>query len=227
MFFLPESRGTNGCPCGLASDRSTAELVRSARRSTWLASHTRSTVRSMSADADRYARVSSGLNERLQGVGADQWSLPTPCSEWSVRDLVAHVIDTQRRVLGLLGGSVTPSDPGGDLLAQWTEASAALLEAARDPSSAGVKVQAFAGLTRFGELVGGLACSDTVVHTWDLARATGQPEALDADAVEHCGGVIAGFGDAMRRPGGFGPALECPADADAQSKFLHFAGRAV
>jgi uncharacterized protein (TIGR03086 family) len=181
----------------------------------------------MSEDADRYARVSSGFTERLAGVGPDQWSLPTPCEEWTVRDLVTHVIDTQRRVLGLLGGSVTPADRDGDLLAQWFEASAGLLEAVRDPARAEAEVQAFAGPARFAGLVGGLACSDTVVHTWDLARATGQPESLDPGAVEHCAGVIASFGEAMRRPGGFGPALECPADADAQSKFLHFAGRAV
>jgi len=168
----------------------------------------------MSEDADRYARVSSGFTERLQGVAPDQWTLPTPCEEWTVRDLVAHVVDTQRRVLGLLGGSVGPADTDGDLLAQWREASAALFDAVRDPVRADIEVQAFAGPTPFRELVGGLACSDTVVHTWDLARATGQPEA-------------AGFGEAMRRPGGFGPPLDCPADADAQSKFLHFAGRAV
>ncbi len=144
-----------------------------------------------------------------------------------MRDLVTHVIDTQRRVLGLLGGSVIPTDPDGDLLDQWGEASAALLDAVRDPDRADTQVQAFAGPTRFHELVGGLACSDTVVHTWDLARATGQPETLDAGAVEHCRAVIAGFGEAMRRPGGFGPPLDCPADADAQSQFLHFAGRAV
>jgi len=181
----------------------------------------------MSEDADRYARVSNGFSERLQGVAPDQWALPTPCVEWTVRDLVAHVIDTQRRVLGLLGGSVRPADPDGDLLAQWSEASAALLNAVRNPVRANTEVQAFAGPTPFHELVGGLACSDTVVHTWDLARATGQPETLDAGAVEHCAGVIAGFGEAMRRPGGFGPPLECAADADAQSKFLHSAGRAV
>jgi uncharacterized protein (TIGR03086 family) len=178
-------------------------------------------------DADRYARVSIGFTERLQGVGAEQWLLPTPCEEWTVRDLVVHVVNTQRRVLGLLGGSVTPADPAGDLLVQWSEASATLLDAARDPARADTEVQAFAGPTRFGELIGGLACSDTVVHTWDLARATGQSETLDAGAVEHGGGVIAGFGEAMRRPGGFGPSLACPADADAQTKFLHFAGRAV
>jgi uncharacterized protein (TIGR03086 family) len=181
----------------------------------------------MSDDADRYARVSSGFTERLQGVASDQWTLSTPCEEWTVRDLVTHVVDTQRRVLGLLGGSVTSADPDGDLLAQWSEARAALLGAVRDPARADTEVQAFAGLTPFHELVGGLACSDTVIHTWDLARATNQPEELDAGAVEHCGAVIAGFGEAMRRPGGFGPPLDCPADADAQSKFLHFAGRAV
>ena len=181
----------------------------------------------MSDDADRYARVSSGFTERLQGVASDQWTLSTPCEEWTVRDLVTHVVDTQRRVLGLLGGSVTSADPDGDLLAPWSEARAALLGAVRDPARADTEVQAFAGLTPFHELVGGLACSDTVIHTWDLARATDQPEELDAGAVEHCGAVIAGFGEAMRRPGGFGPPLDCPADADAQSKFLHFAGRAV
>ncbi len=120
-----------------------------------------------------------------------------------------------------------PADPNGDLPAQWSEANAALLDAVRDPARADSEVQAFAGPAPFRELVGGLACSDTVVHTWDLARATGQPEALDAGAVEHCAGVIAGFGEAMRRPGGFGPPLDCPADADAQSKFLHFTGRTV
>ena len=181
----------------------------------------------MSDDADRYARVAGGFTERLMDVAPDQWTLPTPCEEWTVRDLVTHVIDTQRRVLGLLGGAVSPVDHDGDLVGQWNEVSAALLDTVRDPARADTEVQAFAGPTPFHELVGGLACSDTVVHTWDLARATGQPETLDAGAVEHCAGVIAGFGEAMRRPGGFGPPLECAADADAQSKFLHFAGRAV
>jgi uncharacterized protein (TIGR03086 family) len=181
----------------------------------------------MSEDAVRYARVSSGFTERLQGVGPDQWTLPTPCEEGTVRDLAAHVIDTHRRVLGLLGDSVTPADPDGDLLAQWSDANTALLDAVRDPSRADTEVQAFAGSTRFGELVGGSACSDTVVHTWDLARATDQSETLDAGAVEYCAGVIAGFGEAMRRPGGFGPPLDCPVGADPQSKFLHFARRAV
>jgi uncharacterized protein (TIGR03086 family) len=181
----------------------------------------------MSEDADRYARVSSGFTERLEGVGPDQWTLSTPCEEWTVQDLASHVIDTQRRVLGLLGAPASPADPDGDLLAQWAEASTALLDAVSDPARCDIEVQAFAGPTRFSNLVGDLACADTVVHTWDLARATGQPEALDGGAVEHCAGVIARFGEAMRRPGGFGPPVDCPADADPQSRLLSFAGRTV
>lgn len=181
----------------------------------------------MSEGADRYARVSSGFTERLEGVGPDQWRRSTPCDEWTVRGLVAHVIDTQRHVLGLLGGPVTPADPDGDLPAQWAEASTSLLDAVRDPARSDIEVQSFAGPTRFSNLVGDLACADMVVHTWDLARATGQPETLDVGAVEHCAGVIARFGEAMRRPGGFGPPVDCPADADPQSRFLSFAGRSV
>jgi uncharacterized protein (TIGR03086 family) len=181
----------------------------------------------MSEDADRYARVSEGFTKRLRGVEPEQWALPTPCKEWTVRELVTHVVNTQRRVLGLLGDAVTPADPDGDLVAQWSEASTSLLDAVRDPARSDTEVQAFAGPARFGELVGGLACSDTVVHTWDLARATGQPETLDPRAVENSAGVIAGFGETMRRPGGFGPPLSCPPDADAQTAFLYFTGRAV
>jgi len=165
MLVLPDERADELTPCCALSGRPTAESVAPVRISPGRRRARLLLCAPMSEDADRYARVSSGFTERLQGVGPDQWTLPTPCEEWTVRDLAAHVIDTQRRVLGLLGDSVTPADPDGDLLAQWSDASTALLDAVRDPSRADTEVQAFAGPTRFGALVGGLACSDTVVHT--------------------------------------------------------------
>jgi uncharacterized protein (TIGR03086 family) len=182
----------------------------------------------MSADAQRYATVAQGFTARLSGVGPAQWTSATPCSEWTVADLVVHVINTQRRVLALLEGTeVIEVDPEGDLQAQWSESTAALLAAVSDPERAGKEVSGFMGTVPFGTLVGGLACSDTVVHTWDLARATGQDEQLDAAAVEHSAAMLAGIGDAMRRPGGFADALPAPPDADAQTAFLLYCGRAV
>jgi uncharacterized protein (TIGR03086 family) len=162
-------------------------------------------------------------------VVADAWANPTPCTEWTVRNLVAHVVDTNRRVLASLeGGEAVPADVDGDLVAQWTTATGDLLAAVTDPSRATALVTSFGGREApFESMVGGLACADTVIHTWDLARATGQDEQLDPDAVAHCQVLLEGFGDAMRRPGGFADALPSGSDADAQTKFLHYVGRAV
>jgi uncharacterized protein (TIGR03086 family) len=182
----------------------------------------------MTADAQRYATVAQGFTTCLSGVGPDQWTPATPCSEWTVGDLVVHVINTQRRVLAVLEDSeAVEVDPDGDLQSQWSESSAALLAAVSNPELAAKEVNGFIGRMPFGTLVGGMACSDTVVHTWDLARATGQDEQLDAGAVDHCAGMLAGLGDFIRRPGVFAPALPAPPDADAQTEFLLYCGRAV
>ena len=77
------------------------------------------------------------------------------------------------------------------------------------------------------QMVGRIMCSDVLVHTWDLARATGQDETLNAEAVE---GTFSGLKpmDAMiRQPGIFGPKLESPEGADLQTQMLCFLGRAV
>jgi len=66
---------------------------------------------------------------------------------------------------------------------------------------------------------------DVFQHTWDLARATGQDDTLDP---ERCAAMLAGaepYEDAMRQSGQYGPRVEVPEDADAQSKLLGFIGR--
>jgi uncharacterized protein (TIGR03086 family) len=183
----------------------------------------------MGEGAERYRRVSDGFGARLRQVGAEQWSDPTPCEDWTVRQLATHVVDTQRRVLSMgTGAEAVAADPEGDLLAQWEEASAALLAAVNDPECAASEISTgMFGDMPFEGLVGGLACSDTVVHTWDLARATGQDEHLDTEAVANSAALLERVGDGMRSPGGLAPALTPPAEADAQVSFLSFCGRAV
>jgi uncharacterized protein (TIGR03086 family) len=77
----------------------------------------------------------------------------------------------------------------------------------------------------FDRLVGSLVCSDTLLHTWDLARATGQDERLDERAVAVAYEWLEPLDDALRRPGGFGEKVEAPPGADLQTRFLCFAGR--
>jgi uncharacterized protein (TIGR03083 family) len=63
--------------------------------------------------------VTHGFTIRVEGISPDDWSSPTSCSDWTVRDLVAHVIMTHRRVMATLD-EVEPveADPDEDLAPQ-------------------------------------------------------------------------------------------------------------
>jgi uncharacterized protein (TIGR03086 family) len=177
---------------------------------------------------DRYRAVADGFTARLRGVPPDGWSASTPCTEWTVRDLVAHVIDTHRRVMGALDGSTPVEvDRGADLAGQWRDASGAVSEALDDPARATRIVGGPFGEQPFESLVGRVVCTDTLVHTWDLARATGQDESLEPEAVASSREFLAGIDEMIRRPGGFAARIEPAPDADEQTRLLNFAGRAV
>jgi len=185
-------------------------------------------MHAMSGTAVRYGTIAAAFTDRLGHVAPEQWSGPTPCPDWTVRDLVVHVIDTQRRVMTRFH-DVAPvdTDPHGDLLAQWQAASGALAEAVGDEARASAIVGGMFGEQPFESLVGRMVCTDLLVHTWDLARATGQDERLDADAVSSAEGFLASIDDTIRVPGGFAQKITPSPQADDQTRFLNFAGRAV
>jgi uncharacterized protein (TIGR03086 family) len=66
---------------------------------------------------------------------------------------------------------------------------------------------------------------DIFMHTWDLARATGQDDRLDPDL---CATLLAGMEpmeEVIRNSGQYGPRVEVPAGSDAQTRMLGFIGR--
>lgn len=180
----------------------------------------------MSEISDRYSNIASAFSARVEGV--QDWTSPSPCEGWLARDVVAHVVGVHRGVLAqVAGGEPVTLAADDDVAGAWTDATLALHAALLDPVAAGSTVPSPFGPMPLEQLVGRIICTDTLVHTWDLARATGQDEQLDADAVS---GAFAGLKpmDAMiRTPGLFGAKLEAPAGCDAQTEFLNFLGRAV
>ncbi len=179
----------------------------------------------VSAHSARYALAAAGFTSVLQGASPGSWTAPSPCEEWTAHDVAQHVIETHRRILTrLTGGDPTPPDSGDDLGAAWAVESAAV-QAALDDERAATEVQGMGGEQRFDELVGTLLVADTVLHTWDLARATGQDDHLDPELVTATHAFLAPNDDALRRPGGFGPKTEPPPGADAQTALLCFVGR--
>jgi uncharacterized protein (TIGR03086 family) len=182
----------------------------------------------MSEVSERYETIAGGFTARLNGIGEDQWSLQTPCTEWVVRDLVVHVVNTHRRVFASAEGSEPiDADASGDIAGQWRAASGAIREALADETMASKVVGGMFGEQSFESLVGRLLCTDTLVHTWDLARATGQDEVLNETAVARASEFLAPMDEAIRRPGGFAAKLAPDPSADSQKAFLNFCGRPV
>lgn len=182
----------------------------------------------MSEVSERYRTIADGFTARVEGVAPERWSAPTPCSEWTVRDLVAHVIGIHRRAIATLDETEPVEvDPDDDLPKQWRAARDAVMGALRDEARASKVVRGPTGEQPFEPLVGRLVCADTLIHTWDLARATGQDERLDPDAVAKAMEFLAPVDEAIRRPGGFAAKITSAPDADEQTTLLNFCGRTV
>jgi len=177
--------------------------------------------------SDRYGRVAAAFAARMDGCPADRWSAPSPCEGWTARDVAAHAVDVQRRVAATVGSEAVPVAPEEDAAAAWDDATADVSAALDDAPTASRVVTTPFGELPFEQLVGGLGCADALVHTWDFARATGQDERLDAEAVEVAGTYLTPISDRLRGAGAFGPELSPPEGADAQTALLCFLGRRV
>jgi uncharacterized protein (TIGR03086 family) len=182
----------------------------------------------MSEPAERYVAAADRFGTTLRGVGVDQWPRPTPCEQWTVRELVVHVVETHRRVLSLIDAPVGgPAAADGDPGPAWDAVTFAVREALADPERAASPVPSRGGTQRFDELVGGLLTIDTLCHAWDLARATGQDEMMPESVVAHAHETLRALDGAIRVPGGFAAAIEPAEGASAQTRFLNFTGRCV
>jgi uncharacterized protein (TIGR03086 family) len=159
-----------------------------------------------------YRRTLDHWVSQVRQVAPDQWDLPTPCSEWTVRALVNHVAGEDLWTVPLLRGS-TIADVGdrfdGDVLgdepiATTRDAAAAAVAVVAQRLPEGGTVQLSYGEERLEEYVCQLA-ADHLVHGWDLAAAIGASRVLDPDAVGAVASWFADREDAYRGAGAIGP----------------------
>ena len=180
------------------------------------------------AVAERYGRLADAFAATVAAVPADRWAAPSPCEEWTARDVVRHVVGTQAMFLGFVGEQA-PEAPSvdDDPSAAWQVASAPIRARLADPDTASTTFEGMFGTTTFATAVDSFLCTDLVVHRWDLAKAAGLPADMDAAEVARIQAQVERFGDSLRGPGAFKDALEPPPGADAQTRLLAFLGRAA
>jgi uncharacterized protein (TIGR03086 family) len=184
--------------------------------------------RSMTEISDRYRANSERFLQKVAAVPPDTWDRPTPCDEWTVRDLVAHIIQTQGMFLGFIGRSLTPGpDVAVDPLGAVTAAIAQVQKDLDDPETAGAEFDGFFGRSTFAQAVDRFLNFDLTVHGWDLARAAGLDDTIDPAELDRVSAAADGFGDNLHSPGVCGPEIAVPDDADPQTKLLARLGRAA
>jgi len=132
------------------------------------------------AEVARHRRALAGFTATAEQVPHDAWGWPTPCTHWDAGALVEHVIGFHEFLL-LRPLGVRAHRPRVDPLARWRATERAIGTVLDDPRTLDAAAEYFDGARRHPrELLAALA-DDTVVHTWDLARAVGAPDRLAAD----------------------------------------------
>jgi uncharacterized protein (TIGR03086 family) len=164
----------------------------------------------------------------LANVNLDELGGSTPCTEWTVNDLIEHVIGGNELV-GPWGGSPdAPADRPVDLMdAHWAAAAAAQEFFAR-PDGLGTMFK-----LPFGELPGqlfiGIRTTDVLTHAWDLAAASGQSTDLDPELASEQLVAARGFvGPQFRGPGKpFHAEEPCSPEHPPADQLAAFLGRKV
>ncbi|MBW3659446.1 MAG: TIGR03086 family protein [Actinobacteria bacterium] len=167
----------------------------------------------------------------VEGISDDQWTSPTPCADWDVRRLVGHLTEEHAWVPPLVAGRTVgeigsvDAELGDDPVAAHDDAARAAQSAIEEPGALGRTVH-----LSYADVPGSFyvlqRTADLVIHSWDLAVATGQELALDDDLVQAAWDATAPHvSPEVREAGVFGPEVPVPDDAPLLDRLLGLTGR--
>ena len=173
----------------------------------------------------QYARVAEGFTNVLNTIPADKWSASSPCEGWTVRDVAAHAIGAQNR--WARGAEATNLADDADPVAEWANVLAAVNDKVATPGALDAMTEGPMGPMPAVQMLGMFMLTDLLTHSWDIAKGAGIPVTLDAEVVAQATARLLPMDAMIRRPGAFGPKVEAPEGADAQTALMAFLGRQV
>lgn len=178
-------------------------------------------------EVERFRKVAAQLTERVEAVDEGAWANPTPCEGWVARDVVGHLVGWVPAFLNSYAAIELPTGPPveDDPVGAWHALRDALQATLDEPSTAVLELDGPGGRVTVAQAVDQFVTSDLLVHTWDLARATGLDETLDPVEVHRLFEGMEPYDEALRASGHYGPRVEVPDGADEQTRLLAFMGR--
>jgi uncharacterized protein (TIGR03086 family) len=188
---------------------------------------------------EAFRQAQQAFTDRVHAVAEDQWQAPTPDTEWSVADLVGHLIEEHRWAAPLMhgldlesarkvveGSRSLPVDGGvgGNLAEEWDEAAVESLDAFSEPDAVNRTVALSRGPTPARDYLSEMIF-DLVVHGWDLATAIGYSgDDLPDELVSAVYEQAKKFGD-LSATGMFEKPVDVPEDARPIDKLVALTGR--
>ena len=143
------------------------------------------------ADCDR---AFAAVQRLVDAVRPDQWTAPTPCADWNVRQLLNHVANGNVVFAGVADGTrpsgpVTPEERavdrlGDDPAAGFRATGQRMHDAFLIPGFLDGTVETPMMGAQPGTTVVHMRINELLIHGWDLARAIGQPPGLPEDLAE-------------------------------------------
>jgi uncharacterized protein (TIGR03086 family) len=182
------------------------------------------------AIVDGFARASEAVGNLIDRIPADQWTAPTPCTEWSVRDVVSHLVGMNLVFVAMFDESPMPergidrlgTDPAG----AFHRSTAALRAAAARPGAL-ERSQATAVGVATGAQRMQWRIADLLTHGWDLVQATGVVAELPDDLVEQALTFVRAELPSQARAGRFGDPRPVDDNAPAIDRLAALTGRPV
>lgn len=163
----------------------------------------------------------------VRGIGDEDLTAPTPCSEYDVRALLNHLFLVVSNFRALAGREPvdfgrTPDVVTGDWRGRFGDETERLVKAWDRP---GAEDGVAGGMELPARTVGLMVLGDLTVHAWDLAQATGQDFVPDPAVVRELGPGMAGLAPKAREMKVFGERFPLPPGAGAFAQVLAETGR--
>jgi uncharacterized protein (TIGR03086 family) len=174
--------------------------------------------------AENHRRVAARFGSLV--AGTEEWDVPTPVQEWKARDVVRHLMDWFPPFLEAGSGVVLRAGPSvdDDPVASWRVRAKAVQSLLDDPSPPEFN-HPYIGSMPCDLAIDRFYTADVFLHSWDLARATGQDDTLDPTTCADMLAAMEPMEEVMRSSGHYGPRVEVSDDTDDQTRLVAFIGR--
>ena len=178
--------------------------------------------------ATEHRQIAAGFTALVRSADPSSWDDRAPVEGWTAREVVGHLVEWFPGFLHGAAGVTLPAGPSvaDDPVAAWTHQTDAVQALLDDPESAALPIDnPHLGPMTLAQATAQIYTNDVFMHTWDLARATGQPVELDET---RCAEMLAGMepmDEMLRASGQYGPKVAVPTDASAMDRLVGFIGR--